>query len=334
MVSIIIPIYNTAQYLYSCIDSIRNQTYKDLQIIMIDDGSDRVTADICDDIASSDSRIEVIHKKNEGVSIARNVGLSVAKGDVICFVDSDDTIKLNMIERLMQVMQQTDAQIVMCDATTITPGRPEEEDTIPLLPHSCILEKSSIVPPMLAQLAGSACRCAYKRTELFGSVARFPVGIKFSEDRIFNIIAMGLADKIAYIKEPYYNRLIREGSACFRFYPDMTTQLSKMHEVIIESVRVYWGNDYILEYEKQVGAQIRNAITNFTMPTNGYSFDKKVRAIEDLCSNQTIRQCIIYGSNSDIRSRMIINKNYILLTIIGILTNKYHQICKKGQYQQ
>ncbi len=333
MVSIIIPVYNTGAYLRPCIESVRNQTYQDLQIIIVDDGSYKETADLCDEMASIDSRIQVIHKINEGVSIARNVGLATAEGDIICFVDSDDTIDLHMIQRFVDVMEETRAQIVMCDATTILPNKSQETDTISILPESSILYKNKITPAMLTWIAGSACRCAYRRTAMLALQAKFPVGIKFSEDRIFNIVVMGLANKIAYLKESYYNRLIRNGSACFRFYPDITEQIVKMRSVMISAVEKFWGKDYVKAFENQIAGQIRYAITNYTAPSNGLSLSQKLKKLKELCQNPEIRQCVINGDNYDLRSRMIVNGNYIFLTIIGILTNKYHKLCKIGQYR-
>lgn len=333
MVSVIIPIYNTGEYLYACIQSVSKQTYNDLQIIMVDDGSCAETANICDEIAASDSRIEVIHKINEGVSIARNVGLEAANGDIICFVDSDDTIELNMIESLVDALDRTGAQIAMCDATTITSGKPDSLDTISLLGSSRILEKSDITPAMLTLLAGSAWRCAYRRTDMLSSLAKFPVGVKFSEDRIFNIIGMGLAERIVYVKESFYNRLIRKGSACFRFYPDMTEQIGKMRAVMLDCVRRYWGENYVESFERQIAGQIRYAITNYTASVAGRTLSQKFSSVRMLCDNTGMRECIMNSKSSDIRSRMILNSNYRLLTLIGILTNKIHKICKIGQYQ-
>ena len=315
MVSIIIPIYNTGKYLYPCIESVCQQTYDDLQIIMIDDGSDAETAKICDEIALRDSRILVIHKRNEGVSSARNTGLIVATGEIICFVDSDDTIAPYMIERLVMVLEQTGADIAMCDATTILHNGYSEPDTITALNKSIVLDKPDITPAMLT------------------SKAEFPVGIKFSEDRIFNIIAFGCANKIAYIKEPYYNRLVRKGSACFRFYPDMTEQIVKMRDVLLSAVDRYWGKNFIQAFEIQISGQINYSITNYTAPYSGLKLNQKFNELKRLCINYAIQECVTKSSCADIRSKLILNKSYIILTIIGILTNKYHKLCKIGQYR-
>lgn len=334
MVSIIIPIYNTGKYLYSCLDSVCQQTYRDLQILMIDDGSNAETAKICDEISLTDSRIEVIHKENEGVSIARNAGLLAAKGSVICFVDSDDTIEPTMVECLINALEQTGADISMCDATTMLPDGSTEPDTIVNLRESCLLSKSDITPAMLTQLAGSVWRCAYRRTDKFVSTATFPVGIKFSEDRIFNIIAMGLASKIAYIKKSYYKRLIRKGSACYRYYPDMTEQITKMRRILLDVVDKFWGEKFLRAYERQIAGQIQFAITNYTAPYSELSIRNKFLEIKKLCNNKSIRHCIINSEDMNIRSRLILSKKYVMLTMLGILTNKYHKLCKIGQYQQ
>ena len=98
LISIIIPVYNVAVYLPRCLDSILAQTYKNLEIILVDDGSKDNSGKVCDEYALKDSRIKVIHQKNQGVSVARNAGLRIAKGDYIGFVDSDDYIETNMYE--------------------------------------------------------------------------------------------------------------------------------------------------------------------------------------------------------------------------------------------
>ena len=115
LISIIIPIYNVEQYLRQCLDSVVNQTYKNLEIILIDDGSTDNSGKICNEYALKDNRIKVIHKENGGVSSARNSGLNVAKGDYIGFVDGDDIISRDMYEVLLNTMIETNSQLVVCN---------------------------------------------------------------------------------------------------------------------------------------------------------------------------------------------------------------------------
>lgn len=111
MISIIVPIYNVEKYLRRCIDSILNQTYNDLEIILVNDGSTDLCASICDEYSVLDNRIKVIHKKNGGLSSARNAGLRIASGDYISFVDSDDWIEPHMYETLLKNVINYKAQI-------------------------------------------------------------------------------------------------------------------------------------------------------------------------------------------------------------------------------
>lgn len=115
LVSIIVPVYNVAPYLRRCLDSIINQTYSQLEIILVDDGSTDDSGDICDEYSRKDNRIKIIHKPNGGISSARNTGLEVAKGEYIAFVDSDDWLDLHMYESLIAAFQAfPDADLVTC----------------------------------------------------------------------------------------------------------------------------------------------------------------------------------------------------------------------------
>lgn len=118
LISIIIPIYNADKYLSDCIDSLLSQTYNNLEIILVDDGSTDNSGKICDDYAKKDKRIKVIHKQNGGVSSARNQGLDIAKGDYIAFVDPDDYVLPDMYKTLLRVIQNTNTDIVICGSTT------------------------------------------------------------------------------------------------------------------------------------------------------------------------------------------------------------------------
>ena len=101
LVSVIVPVYKVENVSHYCIDSILNQTFMDFELILIDDGSPDNSGKICDEYAKIDSRVKVVHKENEGVSAARNAGLELAKGKYICFVDSDDYIQRDYLERLI-----------------------------------------------------------------------------------------------------------------------------------------------------------------------------------------------------------------------------------------
>lgn len=111
LVSVIIPVYNVEKYLEQCLDSVINQTYQNLQIILVDDGSTDGCPQICEQYAAKDPRVEVIHRKNGGLTAARNTGLTAVKGEYIGFVDSDDWIHPEMYRHLVEILEKTDADI-------------------------------------------------------------------------------------------------------------------------------------------------------------------------------------------------------------------------------
>ena len=113
MVSIIIPVYNVQDYLARCVDSVLTQTYTDLEIILVDDGSIDISGDICDEYALHDARVRVIHKENGGLSDARNAGLDVARGNYVAFIDADDYVHPSFVELLLKTINETGAQIAV-----------------------------------------------------------------------------------------------------------------------------------------------------------------------------------------------------------------------------
>lgn len=123
LISIIIPVYKVEIYLEKCIQSVINQTYENLQIILVDDGSPDNCGKICDEYAQKDHRIEVIHKSNGGLSDARNKGLEIAKGEYIGFVDSDDYIEADMYEVLYNLLKQYNADVSICNFYTVSQGK-------------------------------------------------------------------------------------------------------------------------------------------------------------------------------------------------------------------
>lgn len=124
LISIIIPVYKVEAWLDACLESVVKQTYKDLEILLVDDGSPDHCGTMCDSWAEKDSRIRVLHKENGGLSSARNAGLDVAKGEYILFVDSDDVLDPRICSHLYRCLTEKNAQIAICDAAHIFPGQP------------------------------------------------------------------------------------------------------------------------------------------------------------------------------------------------------------------
>jgi glycosyltransferase involved in cell wall biosynthesis len=204
LISVIVPIYNAEKYLRRCIDSILEQTYSNLEVLLIDDGATDKSGEICDLYKQLDDRVAVIHKPNGGLSSARNVGLEKASGEYIAFVDSDDWIVSDIYQYCIDIIHSTNCDVVDFRCV-FTNGQPTTCD--PNLHYSTVLVEGKeilrdyLVRGQTDQSPFSVCRKLYKRP-LFNTI-RFPVG-KISEDLATNYkVLMGCmrlvhTDKIGY----------------------------------------------------------------------------------------------------------------------------------------
>lgn len=221
LVSVIVPVYNTRQYLGQCLDSIINQTYKNLEIILVDDGSTDGSENMCDEYARNDSRIKVIHKKNGGQSDARNAGIDQSQGVYLSYVDSDDFIHKSQIEIMVNIAIAKAVPMVMCGYQKFVDGRERKIDfrTDYIPRDDCIYRYASrdAVLRMLyrKKLSMYSCGNLYDR-ELFKTL-RFPKG-KVFEDVPTTWGVMKQVDNIAYADFPLYFYRQRMGSTVHTQY--------------------------------------------------------------------------------------------------------------------
>ena len=205
LVSIIIPVFKVEQYLDRCIESIINQTYKNLEIILVDDGSPDNCGEICDEWEKKDKRIKVVHKENGGISSARNAGLYIAKGEFICFVDSDDFIELNYVEKLVEKQKETNADLVYCRFfKTNEKGekKPVIEEGLKELVENKKIENYYFGGKFL--VGGYVWRCLYSFNIIKEIV--FDVKAKYCEDLLFNTeIILEKNPQMALIEDCLYN---------------------------------------------------------------------------------------------------------------------------------
>ncbi len=208
LVSIIIPIYNVEDYLERCLNSVVNQTYKNLEIILVNDGSTDRCKKICDDYQKKDDRIKVIHKENGGLSDARNAGIEIAKGEYISFIDSDDYVSNDYIEYMYNMIKNTSSKLAICGVkevwahTTIV----EEAHT----KSESLTAKQTLRNLLLDQ---GIEICAYAKLyhrDLFKEI-RFPKGKVYEDSAVMYKLIM-LADKIVYGDKKCYYYIARNGS--------------------------------------------------------------------------------------------------------------------------
>ena len=210
-ISIIIPVYNVKPYLETCINSILKQSYTNLQIILVDDGSTDGCSEICDKFAKIDDRIIVIHQKNSGLSAARNSGIEIADGDFISFIDSDDFVHNQMFEYLM-VAFEIDKDVGISCVNTMKFTLKSQINCESQKPVFKVADAETALKMYLDDISGYwiiACAKLYKR-ELFQEI-RYPVG-KIHEDEFTTYQLIYKAKKIAYAEQKYYYYLQRDDS--------------------------------------------------------------------------------------------------------------------------
>ncbi|MCD7809092.1 MAG: glycosyltransferase [Erysipelotrichaceae bacterium] len=208
-VSIIVPIYKVEAYLERCVSSLMNQTLKNIEIILVDDGSPDNCPYLCDSFEKKDKRVKVVHKTNGGLSSARNAGMTIASGKYIGFVDSDDDIELDMYERMFEIAVKYQTDFVMCDyirrlsdgnsyhkSLNIEPGYYDKNKIIKHIYPKLIMNNDIDYGPLL-----SVWHCLYNRKFLEDNHLCFDEDVKWSEDNIFSSKVGYCANNFYYMKD-------------------------------------------------------------------------------------------------------------------------------------
>lgn len=229
LISVIIPIYNIGQYVNRCVDSVIRQTYKNIEIVLVDDGSTDNSSLICDAYKMKDERITVIHKENGGLSDARNCGIEHMTGDYLTFVDGDDYISVNCIETLYKTLIASEAKISVCKIKYV-----KENDKIILVSSSKfsnikMFHKTEAIKNFLIMkdIDTSVCGKLYPK-QAFKNI-RFPYG-KLFEDLGTTYKILDLYDEIAYCNSECYFYVSRENSIQTQKF-----DLKKMDEIYMAS---------------------------------------------------------------------------------------------------
>lgn len=231
-VSVIIPVYNVEDYLTKCLESVINQTYSNLEIILVDDGSTDSSRKICDEFALKDNRIQVIHKENGGLSSARNAALQISTGEYICFVDSDDFIAENLISESVAKLEETNSDVCMFSHFT-TDGKSENMQYLPL--EKDVYEKEDIrkiiIPLFIGQksanenpLLGFVWRQVFRR-DVIGEQKFKSEREYYAEDVVFDLEFYLKANRMCVVDKPLYYYRYVETSLSNRYRKNLFEKL-------------------------------------------------------------------------------------------------------------
>ncbi|MBT2678821.1 glycosyltransferase [Bacillus sp. ISL-35] len=291
MISVIVPVYNVEKFLPRCIESILNQTYNDLELILVNDGSPDNCAEICNQYEKQDARIRVIHKKNGGVSSARNSGIEAATGEFILFVDSDDYLDLNMCEVLMHNQEQTNCDIVICGYKSVDANHEfdynlgiEYKGNLIEMGHrfSELLEKSLLNVPWNKLIRKSLIK------------VKFDTEMDMGEDLVFNLSYLENVEYICSIKDALYNYYNNQNSATNnkRYIPINITEdfYRNIKNFCDKSVRQYEIKPIYMEFMDSLFSTVQY------ISERERNYNKKKRLLSDCFNNEFLQEIYSVGS--------------------------------------
>lgn len=231
-VSVILPVYNAATTITRMLDSLRDQTLVDFEVLMIDDGSTDNSGAILDEYAQKDNRFRVVHKKNEGVSVARQTGVELAQGEYVIHADSDDWVDQTMLEELYAKAENDDADVVICDFFSNT-----DTDQTLCKQQPSELKADVILRELFQQLHGSCWNKLVRQACYNKYNVRFPKGINHCEDLLFWAQLLQHTDvKVSYLPKAFYHYYVNSNSIT-RHYTRSTYEmrlkyLAKLYEIL------------------------------------------------------------------------------------------------------
>lgn len=249
-VSVVVPVYNVEKYLKRCVDSLLNQSYENLEIILVNDGSVDSSGSMCDNMQKTDPRIKVIHQKNGGLSAARNTGLENVTGDFVSFIDSDDWVELNMYEEMMSYVVKHELEIIECDIqSTMDPIKTDEKKFI-------IENKQENALRIIENQFFSVCRRIYKYSLI--KDLRFIENYIY-EDMIFTSYFFKRINKVGYINKPFYNYFIENSSSI------MHGSYREKNVKSIDAIRIFQDNIENCFHSKKIHNAANKYITFFAL---------------------------------------------------------------------
>ena len=293
-ISVIVPVYKSEQYLKRCVDSIRDQSFRDLELLLIDDGSPDNCPAMCDAMASLDNRIRVIHQMNKGVAAARNTGLDHARGEYISFVDSDDWIEPCMYEKMLGKARNYSCDVVMCDCVKEFGDRTVEYSHAiragfyndkqlhrEYYPHLLMMEN--------VEYPATISNCLLLiRKECVNDV-RYVEGVRFSEDLLFGAHVMMKAHSFFYLKnEFFYHYFMNPNSATHSFKTDKWRDYCILHEEAERCFLTSAKYDFQSQLDKMLLFFVYNAVGDIR-GTGTLSQQQKKRMISTILKEPRVR---------------------------------------------
>lgn len=326
VISVIVPVYNAEPFLRRCSDSILNQTFRELELLLVDDGSTDRSGEMCDEIARQDSRVRVFHKPNGGVSSARNLGLDEAAGEYIAFADSDDWLEPDALELLLRALRDNGADSSGCGNYNVVGGvKSVEAPALPAGVHGPEEIREKLVLRLLGDrlrqplLNGYIVRFLYSRS----IIARNRITFEgpYLEDELFLMEYFCYARRLAIVDRPLYNYFWNAASVTHSYtkgYIDVFHRFMERKEALAEK----YGLDAPLWRENTCWAGLLIAVSDEYAPGNPATLRQKkqnVRAITQLPEMRRAMSALRprgMGRNKQIVAALLRHRMFTVLTLL------------------
>ena len=329
LISVIVPVYKVEKYINQCIDSIINQTYTNLEIILVDDGSPDNCGNICDEYAKKDKRIKVIHKENEGVSIARNIGLENSNGKYVTFIDSDDWVDEEYCKTLFESLKKQEADCAACGYNRVTGETVEKinSDNSEKLYNS----KEYLIKILNPQTGLGFCHMKLYKKEILSGI-EFEKNIVVGEDALFNIKISKKIKKAAFVSRTLYNYRINSESVVKKYDKDYAKKYLTSMEVIKRYIEEEYKEDkeVLQNYYNFVAFHVLLIAVNYCFhPKNDEK--NKIRLLKYVCNINEFKIAIKKSNYNNISiTRKITlftlkHKLYYFTKLICIIRNKQNK---------
>lgn len=295
-ISIIVPIYKIEEYIKQCVDSIIAQSYTDLEIILVDDGSPDNCPKICDKYAEKDSRVKVLHKQNGGLMSARQAGLKIATGEYVGFVDGDDWIEPNMYEKFANLIDKYNPDMAMCEFLY---SYPESDEKSSQLPEKEFYDKTALEneiypkllfkPPYYNFGINPCCWSKiFKKELLENNLYNVTEKIKIGEDAAFTYPCLLQVKSLAYCGEYLYHYRINQNSMTKSYDKNMEDTIMIPYEILKKAFSKYNGFELDKQLEYFLLSLINGIVRNEANPKNKKSIKDKKATFKKFTTNEDV----------------------------------------------
>lgn len=324
-ISIIVPVYNVDRYLEDCINSILNQSFYNFELILINDGSKDCSGEICDNYASKDKRVKVIHKNNEGVSIARNIGIDMSKGKYIMFCDSDDVVEKDWCRSLYNLYTNNHNSVAVCGFNIINYRNNKSENIFKIFNKDKkinYLKVKDFYELYDKNLLNYPWNKIYDAKIIKENKIKFEENITLGEDLLFNLKYFEFVKgDIVVLNECKYNYILRDNESLDnKYYKDLFGIYTMLYKSIYDHMIIFKSdiNIYIEKFYNSYFYMLNRVLKNTFHSKSNMNFIQKIKYNSEVMKSEEFKECLRYSDldkMSLVYKKLYLRGNYILIYI-------------------